>query len=121
MALVRARARARARRVRIGVQGILGVGADANDSWNSWNGLAIASFVLGILPGSLIACSATRAARPGQVLAGHMCIRGLIEQCEQTPHPPTFLSGPRCEPVHNTWMNAPMRVKHTTAAARLCC
>src|SRR4029453_13946756 len=47
------------------------------------------------------------------------------KQCEQTPHRPTFLSGPRCEPFHKTLWK-PLRrpdsptagetgnVKHTT-------
>jgi hypothetical protein len=40
------------------------------------------------------------------------------KQCEQTPHPSTFLSGPRSEPVHKTFWKRTRRPDSPTAGER---
>ena len=40
------------------------------------------------------------------------------KQCEQTPHPSTFLSGPRSEPVHKTFWKRSRRPDSPTAGER---
>ena len=40
------------------------------------------------------------------------------KQCEQTPHPPTFLSGPRCEPLDTTLWTRSRRPDSPTAGER---